>query len=306
METVFEVDALRARVRQWREGGQRIAFVPTMGNLHEGHLTLVDLARRAADRVIASVFVNPTQFLPGEDYDNYPRTFDADRAFLEQRGCDLLFAPSPAEVYPTGLDDCIRMTAPPDIADVLEGDFRPGHFNGVLAVVARLFNLVTPDVAVFGEKDYQQLLVMQRMTRDLGYGIKILAAPTNREDDGLAMSSRNAYLDTDGRARSVVIYQALSEAASALRSLPADQRASAAPDIERSAISRIEDAGFDVDYVAVRHADDLKPAGSGRGPLRVLAAARIDGTRLIDNVAVDPRVDDAGVGHAGVVHAVED
>ena len=294
MDTVFEVDALRARVRQWREGGQRIAFVPTMGNLHEGHLTLVDLARRAADRVIASVFVNPTQFLPGEDYDNYPRTFDADRAFLEQRGCDLLFAPSPAEVYPTGLDDCIRMTAPPDIADVLEGEFRPGHFNGVLAVVARLFNLVTPDIAVFGEKDYQQLLVMRRMTHDLGYGIEVLAAPTNRETDGLAMSSRNAYLDADQRARSVVIHQALSEAAATLRELPPAQRADAAAGVERTARARMEEAGFEVDYVAVRRADDLRPAGSGHGPLRVLAAARIGGTRLIDNLAVNsPGSDDA-------------
>ena len=287
MITTRDVTELRSAVRGWRADGERVAFVPTMGNLHEGHLTLVDLARRSADRVVASVFVNPTQFLPGEDYDNYPRTFDADRAFLEERGCDLLFAPTPESVYPTGLDDCIRMTAPPDIADVLEGEFRPGHFNGVLAVVARLFNLVTPDVAVFGEKDYQQLLVMQRMTQDLGYPIEILPAPTNREPDGLAMSSRNAYLDDDERRRSVLIHQTISSLATEVHALESADAESIAP-LEQRATDQLEADGMDVDYVAVRHAADLRPAGTGQGPLRVLVAARLGRTRLIDNVAVNP------------------
>jgi pantoate--beta-alanine ligase len=275
-------ERLRALVGDWRRAGQTIALVPTMGNLHAGHLALVEAARGAAERVVSSIYVNPTQFGVGEDFDRYPRTPEADHRALEAEGCDLVFAPGHDTMYPGGLENAVRVLAPPELANVLEGAVRPGHFDGVVTVVARLFNLVRPDVAVFGEKDYQQLLVIRRMTRDLGYGIRILAVPTVRENQGLAMSSRNEYLDPEQRTAAGQLSAVLFTAAERLAKEDTDSSG-----VERSARDELEARGFEVDYVAVRGAEGLEEAPSSDQPLRILAAVRIGGTRLIDNVPVN-------------------
>jgi pantoate--beta-alanine ligase len=267
--------------RRWRRDGRTIALVPTMGNLHEGHLALVRAARSAADRVVCSIYVNPTQFGVGEDFERYPRTPDSDRAALEAAGCDLVFEPGQDTVYPEGLENAVRLLASPDLSAGLEGASRPAHFDGVVSVVARLFNLVGPDIAVFGEKDYQQLLVIRRMTRDLGYGIRILAVPTVREESGLAMSSRNNYLDPRQRSAAGRLHVVLTGCARRLRDAAANPAS-----IEREAIAELQQSGFEVEYVAARHADDLSPPEGGSRPLRVLAAVRCGATRLIDNVPV--------------------
>ena len=200
MQTLHDAAALRAAIRAWRAQGQSVGLVPTMGNLHEGHLALVRLARARADRVVASVFVNPTQFGPGEDFTRYPRTLDGDQAGLAAAGCDLLFAPTVEVMYPFGPANTVRVSVP-EITTTLEGRHREGHFDGVATVVTKLFNLVQPDLAVFGQKDWQQMLVVRRLVRDLALPLEIIAAPTVREADGLAMSSRNQYLDAGQRAR---------------------------------------------------------------------------------------------------------
>ena len=269
-------------LQRWHADRLSVALVPTMGNLHAGHLALVQAARNAADRVVSSIYVNPTQFGQGEDFDHYPRTPEADHRALEAEGCDLVFAPGHDTMYPGGLENTVRVLAPPDLAGVLEGAIRPGHFDGVVTVVARLFNLVQPDVAVFGEKDYQQLLVIRRMTRDLGYGIRIVAVPTVRENHGLAMSSRNEYLDPEQRTAAGRLSAVLFAAAERLAQ--GDTESSGA---EWSARDELEAGGFEVDYVAVRAAEDLAEAPASEQPLRILAAVRIGGTRLIDNVPVN-------------------
>jgi pantoate--beta-alanine ligase len=208
MRTVASVAALRAVVEDWRRQGLRVGFVPTMGNLHAGHYALVELARQHADRVVASVFVNPTQFGPNEDYGRYPRTPEADISGLDARGCDLLFLPPVEEMYPFGTMGCVQMHVP-GITDILDGYHRPGHFNGVAQVVARLFNMVQPQAAVFGRKDYQQLQVIRYMTTEMSFPVDIVPAPTLREDDGLAMSSRNQYLQGRERETAVEIYRTL-------------------------------------------------------------------------------------------------
>ena len=275
-------DQLRAVTEDWRRGGRRIALVPTMGNLHEGHLSLVEAARREAERVVASIYVNPAQFGEGEDFERYPRTPEEDRTALEGAGCDLLFAPDHDTMYPLGLQHSIRLLAPPDLAARLEGQRRPGHFDGVVTVVARLFNLVLPDIAVFGEKDYQQLLVIRRMVRDLGYAVRIVAAPTVREGSGLAMSSRNAYLDPRQRSAAAALYTVLTDAAQRLKSETADLVA-----VERQAAQKLEREGLRLDYVAIRRSKDLDTPDPTDRKLRVLAAAWCGNTRLIDNVAAD-------------------
>jgi pantoate--beta-alanine ligase len=279
IERVHEVPALRARIAAWRAGGLRVGFVPTMGNLHAGHLALVDLARRHADRVVASVFVNPTQFGPGEDYARYPRTLDADATALAARGCDLLYAPTLEAMYPGGSAGTVEVRVPA-LDDVLCGASRPGHFRGVATVVAKLLNQVQPDVAVFGEKDWQQLLVVRALVRGLDLPVEIVPGPTVREPDGLAMSSRNQYLSPDERRRARAIHDALVRVAGAVRS-GGDPLAA-----ERAGASALESAGFTVDYVAVRSADDLGPPVRGR-PRIVLIAARLGATRLIDNLLID-------------------
>lgn len=274
-------DQLDAVTLPWRQEGLDIALVPTMGNLHAGHLALVEAAKQRAERVVTSIFVNPTQFGPGEDYKSYPRTLDADSAALESAGCDLLFTPGNGTMYPYGLDRAIRLGAPAGLATVLEGESRPGHFDGVITVVARLFNLVRPQLAFFGEKDYQQLLVIKHMTDDLGYGINIFPVATEREESGLAMSSRNNYLEKTARKSAGRLYGELKDAAKLLENGSSDYLR-----IEKESTSRLEKMGFQVDYVAVRRAEDLGLPGPGDRELRLLAAVRCGQTRLIDNVGL--------------------
>ena len=272
-------NALWSALRAWRQEGLTVALVPTMGNLHAGHLALVEAARKEADRVVTSIFVNPAQFGPAEDFGSYPRTLEADHVALERTGCDLLFEPDLDTMYPYGMDRAVRLKASNDLAGILEGQLRPGHFDGVVTVVARLFNLVVPDVAVFGEKDYQQLLIIQRMTADLGYHIRIVPVPTVREQSGLAMSSRNSYLEPSERESAGRLYEELLKAAGRLESGSDRYR-----QVEQGARDRLEKAGFKVDYFAVRRAADLESPRPGERILRVLAAVRSGRTRLIDNV----------------------
>ncbi|HKZ74312.1 MAG TPA: pantoate--beta-alanine ligase, partial [Steroidobacteraceae bacterium] len=215
VEVVTSIAAVRARVGAWHARGERVAFVPTMGNLHSGHVSLIEVARRHGHRFVASIFVNPMQFGPNEDYAQYPRTPRDDERMLAEAGCDLMFMPDVNEVYPHGLEHGARV-AVPDLADMLDGKARPGHFEGVATVVDKLFNIVSPDVAVFGEKDYQQLAIIRRMVSDLCLPIEIIGAPTVRESDGLAMSSRNQYLTAAERKLAPRIYATLQQAAARL------------------------------------------------------------------------------------------
>ena len=277
MQTHTTLAALRAQVRQWRREGASIGFVPTMGNLHAGHHALVALARKHADRVVASIFVNPTQFGPNEDYARYPRTPDSDINGLAETGCDALFLPPVEQMYPFGTMGCVQMHVP-GITDILCGAHRPGHFNGVAQVVARLFNMVQPDLAVFGRKDYQQLQVIRYMTREMSFPVEILPAPTLREADGLAMSSRNQYLQGDERQTATRIHQTLCFMRDAARQgLPITG-------IEDQAVARLEAAGFTVDYAEVRREDLTRAKSPDEEGLVALIAARLGRTRLIDNL----------------------
>ena len=279
MELIEQIPILRARVATWRRADQRVAFVPTMGNLHAGHLALVREALRLADRVVVSIFVNPLQFGPSEDFGAYPRTLEQDCALLEAAGTNLLFAPPVAAVYPRGQAGQTRVEVP-GISDILCGASRPGHFVGVATVVCKLFNMVQPDLAVFGEKDFQQLLVIRLMTQDLSLPVAIQGLATVREPDGLAMSSRNGYLTREERARAPALYQTLLRAGERLRA------GVAIAEVERLAAEEISAAGFGPDYCSVRRAGDLALAGSEDRELVVLAAARLGRARLIDNLCV--------------------
>jgi len=272
---------LRERVKQWRREGARVGFVPTMGNLHEGHYSLLAAARAKSDRIVASIFVNPTQFGPREDFASYPRTLAEDSAGLHSRGCDLLFAPTVDEVYPFGTDKSSRVEIPV-ISEPLEGALRPGHFAGVATVVTKLFNLVQPDVAVFGQKDYQQLLVIRRLVRDLALPIAIESAPTLREANGLAMSSRNQYLTPQERDRAAIIFRTLQRMADGVHANLGHMT------IESEARKALEAEGLSVDYAVLRRAEDLgEPAPEQRSGLIALAAAKLGRARLIDNRFVD-------------------
>lgn len=276
MQRFNEPVAMRELLREWRIQRLKIAFVPTMGNLHEGHISLIERARGLADKVVASVFVNPTQFGPSEDYGAYPRTLERDAGFLEAAGTDVLFAPTIASIYPYGETEA--WVDVPSLSGILCGAARPGHFRGVATVVARLFNHVAPDVAVFGEKDYQQLLLIRRMTVDLGFPIEIVGAPTARDADGLALSSRNQYLSLEERHRASAIFRALNRVAAGV---------SAGGDIRMhttEARAALEADGFRPDYVEVRSAESLQPPGAGERELVVLAAAWLGRARLIDNL----------------------
>ncbi len=257
METVSTIAAVRERVRRWRAEGRRIAFVPTMGNLHLGHVSLIETARRHGDRFVASIFVNPMQFGPNEDFAHYPRTPAQDARMLTEAGCDLMFMPDVAEIYPNGSDRATRIEVP-GLSSVLCGEFRPGHFEGVATVVAKLFHIVEPDAAVFGEKDFQQLTLIRRMVVDLCMPVTVIAAPTVREPDGLAMSSRNQYLTEEERRKAPIIHQTLLAAVERLR---AGERAFA--EIEREGTEALEGAGLRPDYFAVRRADDLSDPEDG-------------------------------------------
>ncbi|MCO6412687.1 MAG: pantoate--beta-alanine ligase [Thiogranum sp.] len=280
MRTVTELPELRAAIDGWRNARERIAFVPTMGNLHEGHLHLVRRARELAQHVVVSIFVNPTQFGPGEDYESYPRTFEQDAEKLAAENVDLLFAPSVELMYPHGAEQAVRIDIP-DVSQGLCGDFRPGHFAGVATVVARLFNLVQPHVAVFGEKDYQQLAVIRRLVRDLYWPIEIEGVPTVREADGLAMSSRNRYLSATERRLAPTLYQTLCHVAAQMR-----LHEQAPEQLEQEAFQALQEAGFTPDYVSIRDADTLRPVGKDASNCVVLAAVRLGKARLIDNVRV--------------------
>ncbi|HJU31790.1 MAG TPA: pantoate--beta-alanine ligase [Hyphomicrobiaceae bacterium] len=276
------LEALRAQVAAWRTAGETIALVPTMGALHEGHLALVRLARQSCRHVVVSIFVNPTQFAPHEDFSRYPRDEAGDLAKLAGVGCDAVWSPDRALMYP---DTFATRVVPSGAADGLESDTRPHFFGGVATVCCKLFMQVQPDAAVFGEKDYQQLCVIRQMVRDLDLPLRIVAAPTVRAPDGLALSSRNAYLTPQQRATAPLLHRALTEVADAVRGGGSHGEATSAA---RLALRR---AGFDpIDYVEVRDAGTLAPPAAGAGrPLRVLAAAWLGKTRLIDNIGVDAK-----------------
>lgn len=269
---------LRAQVAAWRRSGLRVGFVPTMGALHEGHLSLVRLARTRTDRVVASVFVNPTQFGPNEDFDTYPRDEVRDAGLLEGAGCHLLYAPSVAEMYPPGASTTVTVAG---VSEPLDGQARPGHFAGVATVVTKLLNQCAPDAAVFGEKDFQQLAVIRRLVRDLDLAVEIVGGPTARADDGLALSSRNAYLSEAERPVAARLNAVLREVLAKVRA--GDPVAAA----EQAAVAALLAAGFrKVDYVEARVPETLERLGPGpaSGPVRVLGAAHLGRTRLIDNL----------------------
>ncbi len=259
----------------------RVAFVPTMGNLHAGHLALMSEARRHADRVVASIFVNRLQFGPNDDFDRYPRTFGDDCEKLAAAGVELLFAPTEAELYPEPQQYHVD---PPEIQHQLDGEFRPGHFRGVATVVLKLFNIVQPQVALFGKKDYQQLMVLRNMTRQMALPIEIVGGETVRAEDGLALSSRNAYLSANERAEAPRLQRLLSDLAAAVH---AGERDFAR--LERETILDLDSNGWKTDYVAVRRQSDLQiPHTADEQPLVVLAASRLGAARLIDNVEIQP------------------
>jgi pantoate--beta-alanine ligase len=276
---VDKVAALRRQVAAWKHDGQRVALVPTMGALHEGHVSLVKAALRRKAKVVTSIFVNPTQFAPTEDFSKYPRTFERDCEMLRAAGCDLVFAPGVAEMYPDGFTTTVTLAGPAKAG--LEDTFRPTHFDGVATVVAKLFTQCRPDIAIFGEKDYQQLQVVTRMARDLDLGVTVIGAPTVREKDGLAMSSRNRYLSAEERAVAAHVPAVLKAAKATIQSGENPDKAAAA------AAATLTAQGYIVDYVAVRHAETLAPVTSQKdGPLRILVAAKLGKTRLIDNMAI--------------------
>jgi pantoate--beta-alanine ligase len=285
MQTVAGIAELREIVGRWRKEGARVGFVPTMGSLHEGHLSLLEEARRSADRIVVSIFVNPLQFGPGEDFERYPRTPEEDSRLLEDNDCDLLFHPSVREMYPEG-GQSATLVSVRTLSEILCGAYRPGHFDGVATVVARLFGIVQPEVAVFGEKDYQQLAIIRRMTADLALPVEVVGAPTVRGPDGLAMSSRNRYLSADERTVAPQLFATLQALATHLKS---GDRAFAA--LESRGSQALLAAGFRPDYVSIRDARTLEPPAVDCEEAVVLAAARLGRARLIDNLRVSLRGD---------------
>lgn len=281
MNTVKTVRELRAAVARARAEGKRIGFVPTMGNLHEGHIALVEKAGQRADFVVASIFVNPLQFGPKEDLASYPRTLAADQEKLVAAGCQLLFAPDVEEMYPNGMAGQTLVSVP-GVSEGLCGGSRPGHFDGVSTVVTKLFNMVQPDLAVFGEKDFQQLAVIRTLVRDLDLPVQIIGEPTARAEDGLALSSRNGYLDTEQRAIAPVLYRTLSQLATAIRAGERDY-----VHLAENGKASLEAAGLRPDYLEVRNSQNLCPADADTRQLVILAAAFLGKTRLIDNLALE-------------------
>ncbi len=272
--------SLREQLEDWRRSGEHIALVPTMGNLHDGHLSLVEIARQRAERVVVSIFVNPTQFGDSEDFANYPKTLERDKRRLKLANVDLLFAPNIETMYPFGIDNATSVTVPV-LTDELCGSFRPGHFDGVTSVVSRLFSLVQPDVAVFGEKDFQQLMVIRRLVTDLSLPVEIVAGPTQREEDELALSSRNQYLTDEERAIAPRLYATLKDIAEGLQSGKRNY-----PEIEQQAMGELAGLGFKPDYVSIRRAENLGEPDRDTDELVVLAAAHLGKSRLIDNLVV--------------------
>lgn len=279
MQLIHSLEALRETIGAWRRAGLSIGFVPTMGNLHAGHISLLTAAKARTDRTVVSIFVNPIQFGKGEDYARYPSTLPADAEKLTEAGLDVLFAPDLAALYPSGFEQHLRVVVP-ELDHILCGAFRPGHFSGVATVVAKLFVNVQPDIAFFGEKDYQQVLVVQRLVEELCLPIQVLAMPVVREADGLAMSSRNQYLSLTERARAATIFQSLLSAHAAVTA------GATLEVVEAEGMRGLESAGFRPEYFSVRRALDLKPPLAEDSELRILVAAWLGAARLIDNLAV--------------------
>ena len=277
MLTVHSIAEVRDQVRAWKQAGLRVGFVPTMGNLHAGHISLVSEALKHSDRVVASVFVNPTQFGPSEDFDSYPRTLDADSRQLSGAGCHLLFAPSVDEMYPEKNRTWVDVD---DLGNYLCGASRPGHFRGVTTVVSKLIHIVQPDVACFGEKDFQQLAIIRRMVRDLFFPVDIIGVPTCREASGLAMSSRNGYLSDAEKAQAAEIHKVLQALKGEIPVQSGDYRA-----LESKYSQTLESKGFKVDYLSIANADTLAPATLPDRHLVIAVAAKLGSTRLIDNVS---------------------
>lgn len=281
MQTIHHVRELRSQIKHWRSQGENICLVPTMGNLHAGHLALVERARQIADRVVVSIFVNPMQFVKGEDFATYPRTLEQDSVALADHNVDSIFAPNVDEVYPAGLDQHTEVCVPA-LDGMLCGAYRPGHFTGVATVVSKLFNLVQPDLAIFGEKDFQQVLVIKRMVADLCMPVEILTLPTVREEDGLAMSSRNGYLSATDRALAPAIYAQLKSTADQLIAGERDFT-----HLQNTAINALSDKGFEPEYYEIRRQDNLLAPQADDHALVILLAARLGTTRLIDNLTVN-------------------
>ena len=280
MQVVDSIASLRELITQWKRSGQTVGFVPTMGNLHDGHLKLVKRAKAHNDRVIVSIFVNPMQFGANEDLDAYPRTIEEDKAKLIADGADAVFLPSVSDMYPAGLDVQTYVEVP-GISDVLCGASRPGHFRGVATVVSKLFNMVQPDDAFFGEKDYQQLQVIRTMVRDLSMAVKVHGVPTEREESGLAMSSRNGYLTAEEKATASLIYKAMQQMKTAIDEGNTDFLA-----IENAAVSELEQHGFKNDYVKVVNAQTFMPAMPNDAHIVIVVALFMGKTRLIDNLQI--------------------
>jgi len=273
-------ESLREQLADWRQSGEHIALVPTMGNLHDGHLSLVEIARQHAERVVVSIFVNPTQFAEGEDYAAYPKTLELDKRRLNRASVDMLFVPDIDTMYPFGIDNATSV-AVPVLTDELCGSFRPGHFDGVTSVVSRLFSLAQPDVAVFGEKDFQQLMVIRRLVKDMSLPVEIIAGPTRREEDELALSSRNQYLTDQEREIAPQLYATLKKIGEGLQSGKRNY-----PKMEQQAMDDLEAFGFKPDYFSIRRAENLGEPDRDTDELVVLVAAHLGKSRLIDNLVV--------------------
>ena len=274
------VSELRQYLQHWKDHGQSIAFIPTMGNLHAGHMSLIEKGQSLCDRNLCSIFVNPMQFGPNEDFNHYPRTLDSDLAQLEAAGCDLVYLPTASELYPEGLDKITHIQVT-DLTDHYEGAHRPGHFTGVATVVLKLFNIVKPDVSVFGKKDFQQYRVISKMVDDLNLDVQIIGHETTRETSGLATSSRNQYLDAGQTDKAALIYQILSDTAGQLSEGERDY-----PAAEQRALANLEQAGFKTDYFKICNAETLLPAGPDDRDLVILVTAALGPTRLLDNIEI--------------------
>jgi pantoate--beta-alanine ligase len=281
MNQANSVSELRQYIQHWKDHQQSIAFIPTMGNLHPGHLSLIEKGQSLCDRSICSIFVNPMQFGPNEDFNHYPRTLAQDIELLESVACDLVYMPTASELYPQGLESISQIIVT-DLTGTFEGAHRPGHFTGVATIVAKLFNIVRPDISVFGKKDYQQYCVIKKMTQDLNLGVEIIGQETSREPSGLAISSRNRYLNEEQKMKAALIFETLQDASDKI--VRGEKNFAS---VEKQAIDKLSQAGFDTDYFNVCNADTLKPATTRDKKLVILVTTRLGDTRLLDNIEID-------------------
>ncbi|MFT4650227.1 MAG: pantoate--beta-alanine ligase [Polaribacter sp.] len=275
------VAEIRQYAQHWKDNAQSIAFIPTMGNLHQGHLSLIEKGQSLCDRTICSIFVNPMQFGPNEDFNHYPRTLTRDIEQLEAIGCDLVYMPTASELYPNGLDHISQILVT-DLTESYEAAHRPGHFTGVATIVLKLFNIVKPNISVFGKKDYQQYQVIRKMVRDLDLEVDIIGQETTRDDNGLATSSRNQYLSEANMSQAALIYQTLKTTAAEI-----SQGARHFSVLEQQATDQLNTAGFDTDYFSICNAETLKPADPNDRKLVILVTAKLGETRLLDNIEID-------------------